>query len=89
MYPVCTSKASNFPFHPTAATRPRVNAGVRQQTRKTSGMIQFTEEGGKVEVLAETRGYRVYLDNDSLIELAKGSSTRLQRFVDVLRSNAA
>jgi hypothetical protein len=52
-------------------------------------MIQFTEEGGKVEVLAETRGYRVYLDNDSLIELAKGSSTRLQRFVDVLRSNAA
>lgn len=49
-------------------------------------MIQFTSQDGKREIVAETRGYSVYLDNDSLIELAKRCSSRRQRFVDAVRS---
>jgi len=51
-------------------------------------MIRFTEAKDTIEVLAETRGYSVYLDNDSLIELAKGAAARRQRFVEAVRRNA-
>jgi len=51
-------------------------------------VIRFTSESGRREIFAETRGYSVYLDNDSLIELAKRCPARRQRFVDALRSKA-
>jgi len=41
-----------------------------------------------MEIFAETKGYSIYLDNDALIELAKGPSERRQRFVKSLRSKA-
>lgn len=50
-------------------------------------MIRFTSETGNQEIVAETRGYSVYLDNDSLIEFAKRYPSRRQRFVNALRSN--
>jgi hypothetical protein len=49
-------------------------------------MIRFAGPEGSREIVAETRGYSVYLDNDSLIELAKRSPLRRQRFVDALRA---
>ena len=51
-------------------------------------MIEVTSEGGTPVVVAETKGYGIYLDNDSLIDLAKGSAQRQSRFVDALRSKA-
>jgi hypothetical protein len=48
-------------------------------------VIRFVVAGDGREILAETRGYGVYLDNDSLIELAKRSAPRRRRFVDALR----
>jgi hypothetical protein len=51
-------------------------------------VIRFTSESGRPEIFAETRGYSVYLDNDSLIELAKRCPARRQRFVKALRSKA-
>lgn len=51
-------------------------------------MIRFRSESGYPEIFAETRGYSVYLDNDSLIELAKRCPVRRQRFVNALRGKA-
>lgn len=51
-------------------------------------MIRVTSEGGKLEVVAETKGYGIYLDNDSLIDLAKGQASRRGRFVNILRAKA-
>jgi hypothetical protein len=48
-------------------------------------MIQLTRANGKVEIVAATSGFGVYLDNDSLIDLAKGSASRRKRFVDALQ----
>jgi len=48
-------------------------------------VIRLTTKDGKPICVAESKGYCVYLDNDSLIELAKGSSTRRRRFVDALQ----
>lgn len=49
-------------------------------------MIRFTSEDGNPVVVAETKGYAIYLDNDSLIDLAKGQASRRARFVDVLQA---
>src|SRR5438128_10104269 len=49
-------------------------------------MIQFAITAQGHEVVAETQGYSVYLDNDSLIELAKRREPRRRRFVDALRN---
>lgn len=49
-------------------------------------MIRFATENGEVMVDAETMGYGIYLDNDSLIDLAKGAVTRRKRFVAALRT---
>jgi len=51
-------------------------------------MIRLTSEDGNPGVVAETKGYGLYLDNDSLIDLAKGQSSRRARFVDLLRAKA-
>jgi hypothetical protein len=51
-------------------------------------MIRFISENGSPEVVAETRGYGLYLDNDSLIDLAKGDSSRRARFLDLLVAKA-
>lgn len=48
-------------------------------------MIRFTSEDGKPVIVAETKGCGVYLDNDSLIDLAKGSTSRRQEFVHALQ----
>jgi len=48
-------------------------------------MIQFTHESGEAVIVAATNGFGVYLDNDSLVELAKGSASRRKRFVDSLQ----
>lgn len=49
-------------------------------------MIRFTSENGTPICVAEVKNrLGVYLDNDSLIELAKGTTSRRQRFVDSLR----
>jgi hypothetical protein len=45
-------------------------------------MIRFSTEDGKLSCEARLAGYGVYLDNDSLIDLAKGPALRQQRFVD-------
>lgn len=50
-------------------------------------MIQFINQDGSPEIVAETRGYSVYLDNDSLIGLAKRLPSRRQRFVDAVQGN--
>ena len=39
-------------------------------------------------VIAETKGYGIYLDNDSVIDLATGDAGRRKRFVDVLQAKA-
>lgn len=51
-------------------------------------MIRFTTENGEVVVVAETEGYGIYLDNDSLMDLAKGNATRQKRFVTALQAKA-
>jgi len=52
-------------------------------------MIRFTSEGGEIVCVAELKDrFGVYLDNDSLIELASGTGSRRQRFVDALRRGA-
>ena len=51
-------------------------------------MIRFTSQDGIPEVVAETKGYGIYLDNDSLIDLAKGQASRRTRFVDLLQAKA-
>jgi hypothetical protein len=51
-------------------------------------VIRFTSEGGNPVVVAETKGYGIYLDNDSLIDLARGQASRRGRFVDVLHTKA-
>lgn len=48
-------------------------------------MIRFTSENGNPVIVAETKGCGVYLDNDSLIDLAKGCASRRQRFVDAIQ----
>jgi len=49
-------------------------------------MIRFTSENGIPVCVTEVKNrFGVYLDNDSLIELAKGTASRRQRFVDSLR----
>lgn len=49
-------------------------------------MIRFTSEDGNPLCLAELKDrFGVYLDNDSLIELARGSQPRRSRFVEALR----
>ncbi len=47
-------------------------------------MIRFESANGKPALVAETRGYGIYLDNDSISELATGRALRRQRFVDAL-----
>jgi len=49
-------------------------------------MIRFVvaEEGR--DIVAETQGYGVYLDNDSLVDLAKRCEPRRRRFVGALRA---
>jgi len=49
-------------------------------------MIRFAVAEQRREIVAETQGYGVYLDNDSLIELARRRETRRRRFVDALRA---
>src|SRR5262245_51865738 len=49
-------------------------------------MIQFAVTAQGHEIAAATQGYGVYLDNDSLIELAKRCEPRRRRFVAALRS---
>ena len=49
-------------------------------------MIRFASQNGNWRIVAETRGYSVYLDNDSLIEFAKRCPSRRQRFVNAVRS---
>ncbi len=49
-------------------------------------MIRFTSEDGNPVVVAETKGYGIYLDNDSLSDLAKGDASRRQRFVGALHA---
>jgi hypothetical protein len=48
-------------------------------------MVRFTIESDGLVCDAKVEGYGVYLDNDSLIDLAKGSASRQQGFVDALR----
>ncbi len=48
-------------------------------------MIRSTIQSGKLVCDAWVGGYGVYLDNDSLIDLAKGSASRQQGFVNALR----
>lgn len=49
-------------------------------------MIRFTSENGHPVIAAETKGYGVYLDNDSLIDLATRCASRGKRFVDALQA---
>ena len=42
--------------------------------------------GEEREIVAERRGYGVYLDNDSLIDIAKRCEPRRRRFVGALRA---
>ena len=50
-------------------------------------MMRWTSDGGKPFVESELTGrYGVYLDNDSLIDLAKGAPDRRQRFVNQIRA---
>lgn len=51
-------------------------------------MIRVTSENGNGVVVAETEGYGIYLDNDSLIDLAKGNAMRQKRFVTALQVKA-
>lgn len=51
-------------------------------------MIRVTTENGNGVVVAETEGYGIYLDNDSLIDLAKGNAMRQKRFVAALQAKA-
>lgn len=51
-------------------------------------MIRFTTRDGEVELVAETEGYGIYLDNDSLIDLATRNVTRRKRFVAALQAKA-
>src|SRR5262245_49955455 len=51
-------------------------------------MIRFAVVGDDREIVAETQGYSVYLDNDSLIGLAKRCESRRRRFVGALRAKA-
>lgn len=48
-------------------------------------VIRITSEDGKPVCVAELKGFGVYLDNDSLIDLAKGSASRRQRLVDAIQ----
>ncbi len=56
--------------------------------RRERSVIRFTSEDGNPVVVAENKGYGIYLDNDSLIDLATGDASRQKRFVDVLQANA-
>jgi hypothetical protein len=47
-------------------------------------VIRFESDSGNPAVIAETRGYGIYLDNDSISELATGRASRRERFVDAL-----
>jgi hypothetical protein len=47
-------------------------------------VIRFESESGNPAVIAETRGYGIYLDNDSISELATRRASRRARFVDAL-----
>jgi len=49
-------------------------------------VIRFVVAGDGPEVIAETRGYGVYLDNDALVELARRCPSRRRRFADALRA---
>jgi hypothetical protein len=51
-------------------------------------VIRITTENGNPVVIAETKGYAIYLDNDALSELASGSAARRQRFVDAIHAKA-
>lgn len=51
-------------------------------------MIRFTTENGNPVVVAQTKGYGVYLDNDSLIDLATRAASRRKRFVEMLQARA-
>ena len=49
-------------------------------------MIRFTSENGKPVCIAEVKDrFGVYLDNHSIIDLAKGDASRRERFVHSLR----
>lgn len=48
-------------------------------------MIRFTSEEGTPICVAELKGLGIYLDNDSLIDLATGCARRRQRFVEALQ----
>ncbi|MEW6033147.1 MAG: hypothetical protein AB1645_09805 [Bacillota bacterium] len=53
-------------------------------------MMRFGMEDGRPTIFTEIRNrYAVYLDNDSLIELAKGDSQRKERFVSAIRRGGA
>jgi hypothetical protein len=49
-------------------------------------VIRVTIEDGHPGVVAETKGYGIYLDNDSLIALAKGDASLQKRFVQALQT---
>jgi hypothetical protein len=51
-------------------------------------VIRFTSETGNPVVVAETKGFGIYLDNDSLSELATGNASRRNRFVDLVKAKA-
>jgi len=53
-------------------------------------MMRVTTEGGKLFCIAELKDrFGVYLDNDSLMDMAKGPAARRGRFVGALRTRGA
>ncbi len=52
-------------------------------------MLRIQSKDGALGVACTNRGCGVYLDNDSLIDLAKGDSTRRDRFVSAIKKKGA
>lgn len=52
-------------------------------------MLRIESKDGVLGVACTNRGCGVYLDNDSLIDLAKGDSTRRDRFVSAIKKKGA
>lgn len=68
------------------AYRPLTASASRQDGKdRQIAVIRLTREGDKWEIVAETRGYGVYLDNFAIIDFAKGCPSQRRRFVSALR----
>lgn len=48
-------------------------------------MLRFSMRDEEPEVIAESEGVAVYLDNDSISNLATGAQSRRERFADALQ----